>query len=136
MPENLLRSQEWSGTEGFAFSSVNAASQDLLRCAGDAWLEGASSSSDNDDADEDYGARRRATGARASMRSGRRRSGGGRPPAAAQRSRVRPWLSLSTERLLVCASSEAVHSECVWGTQACVAIAVTCCKYPVYKMSS
>ena len=69
--------------------------QALLRCAGDAWLEGASSSSDDDDADEDYGARRRATGARASTRSGRRRSGGARPAAAAQRSRVRPWLSLA-----------------------------------------
>ena len=91
---------------GFCVPSVYAASQDLLRCAGDAWLEGASSSSEDDDADEDYGARRRATGARASTRSGRRRSGGARPAAAAQRSRVTPWLALAAERLPVCASKK------------------------------
>ena len=87
-----------------------AGPQDLLRCAGDAWLEGASSSSDNDDGDEDYGARRRATGARASTRSGgRRRTGGGRSAAAAPRSRVKPWLPRAAERLLACAGRKAMR---------------------------
>ena len=74
-----------------------------LRCAGDEWLEGASSSSDDDEADEDYGARRRATGARAGARSGGRQPSGGRPAAAAQRPRVKPGCHAREElKMIAC----------------------------------